>query len=927
MLYGHNTDIRYNFYNDRVKEVISAGEVAEPFTYVPPKAGHLELVCGNAIVFGSITEGYDGVEPIVDTEINYENKVAESTQYDLKTTLYNNPITYTTITVQPWLSSFNYSKGTLVSHPNTFGVDVIWEANEDNNTKEPGTSWGGGYWDYVRGDDGSGITYRNIAGIYLIYIPLIIREDAFYYVRVQGPSFDQIASYVAVFGDTYLEVSNGLQASMAAHGIPYQALFLNHVIGVLPRSDRFVQSPYIEPGDINTVFEGWTVTAYILDLGLTAKYPILKNGATHSFGIVYKDDCGRQCSVIRCAAMEVYLPWYAEDPLILLSTIALLTFKIGHNPPSWATTYEIVYCGNVSMDFFVQMRANAIYSLGDDRYSVMIQDTLDHTREQNMRWKVPDYIWQEGDRMRLIASIDDGTGVATEYTEVYDYEIEQTSLTQYGDVIGGDWLLLQAVDHPVEFEGMDNVLVEIYRPRKGLGVTTYYGTGMVFDIATNEYGHKYHKGDIDQFINQGKITETYAQVYNTANDAWKYMRLNYRDESDQIYPFWAESNAPSDWWENQTKLTSQGWQFLYSKIPLRQSVLPERIRHGGFLITGTQINNLAHFTFEDYIDFPKKNGAITGLREIGFTLKVIQMHKETSVYIQRIQTFNPDGTEQFTLIDNLLGTQRPMEDDYGCQHPESILTNDRYLYYWDNTEGKYIRSAANGQIPISDIKMKRWFKDLLRWIQVHGGGNNLEVRSGANVEHNEIWVTFRVQEEITGAIFSESHGQWIARIDQPTDAYIHLGNYFAHIYNQRLYIMNVDEGQGYLKWAGVNVFAEVQFPSNANPGKMKVYNAMALYCDHQMESLSRYVTIPKEAGYALMETYIAVWENREGVYYGQILKDQNTPGNFATENAKTMNGREMRGRYCLIRLQTTEHDEKVRIYSAIVFSTDSERSY
>ena len=139
--------------------------------------------------------------------------------------------------------------------------------------------------------------------------------------------------------------------------------------------------------------------------------------------------------------------------------------------------------------------------------------------------------------------------------------------------------------------------------------------------------------------------------------------------------------------------------------------------------------------------------------------------------------------------------------------------------------------------------------------------------------------------------------------------------------------MNVDEGQGYLKWAGVNVFAEVQFPSNVNPGKMKVYNAMALYCDHQMDSLSRYVTIPKEAGYALMETYIAVWENREGVYYGQILKDQNTPGNFATENAKTMNGREIRGRYCLIRLQTTEHDEKVRIYSAIVFSTDSERSY
>ena len=180
MIYGHNTDIRYNFYNDRVKEVISAGEVAEPFTYVPIKAGHMELICGNAIVLGNMTEGYDGVEPIVETEINYENKITESAQYDLKTTLYNDPITHTTITVQNWLSSYNYKKGDLVSHPNTFGVQVIWRANADNNTKEPGTSYGGGYWDYVRGDDGSSIIYRNIGGAYFVYIPLAIREDAIY---------------------------------------------------------------------------------------------------------------------------------------------------------------------------------------------------------------------------------------------------------------------------------------------------------------------------------------------------------------------------------------------------------------------------------------------------------------------------------------------------------------------------------------------------------------------------------------------------------------------------------------------------------------------------------------------------------------------------------------------------------------------------
>jgi hypothetical protein len=75
-----------------------------------------------------------------------------------------------------------------------------------------------------------------------------------------------------------------------------------------------------------------------------------------------------------------------------------------------------------------------------------------------------------------------------------------------------------------------------------------------------------------------------------------------------------------------------------------------------------------------------------------------------------------------------------------------------------------------------------------------------------------------------------------------------------------------------------------------------------------------------------METYIAVWNQSEGIFYGRILKDENSPGNFVSANARTMNGREIRGRYCYIRLRTEEHDEKVRIYSVIVLSTDSERS-
>ena len=73
MLTAHNTDYTVAFYNDRVKEIIDPGLMSEPFTYVPIVAGHMELVGGNALVFGKITEGYDVIDISVSTELTYED--------------------------------------------------------------------------------------------------------------------------------------------------------------------------------------------------------------------------------------------------------------------------------------------------------------------------------------------------------------------------------------------------------------------------------------------------------------------------------------------------------------------------------------------------------------------------------------------------------------------------------------------------------------------------------------------------------------------------------------------------------------------------------------------------------------------------------------------------------------------------------------
>jgi hypothetical protein len=1038
----HNTDIEYAFYNDRVKELIPKADIEEPFTYVPIKAGHMELVGGNALVFGEITEGYDVINPSVETVITYEDISDEMPRQGLDVKIeqvgddlyvYLDPV---------WAETTPYNEGRIVQVDSGLGFPWFFRSKVDNNIGHNPIGFGGGTW-WQSIEIWQGVTsIRRVTARILITLPRDVSTGDYYYVVVRNDSegLNLVAEYEVQALDTVADVKLGLQNSLQALGVDVGDILADgddNELYLFERPHDFPNTPYNEPTDLKVVFQNFNpmVSAFFLAEGNVVLHPQLKVGATHSFGIVYKDRSGRTCSVMKTESMNVYIPFYAEEALNNLDTVVNLVFLLYHKPPAWAHTYEIVYFGNMSMSYFMQIRADNITSLGNDRYGVNVQQTFENTYDNNARWRIAPYEWQQGagDRLRLVGYIDETTGVVTKYDEVYDYEIEETG-TQHGEELAGDWLMLQAINHPdwfgnttqientagtldgtvvptqayeegavrvdtitlagggagdtadiycagivreliynasldqtatdfvtvnaadflargvivtapgggtivftmqedsVDFPSQTNIIVEIYRPRKGLGSTEAYGTGMVFEIGEDEYGNKYHKGDVDQVINAVGECTTRAQIENTANDCWKFIRLNFRWESEEVMHFHAESYYPSDWWDEQTafnRLTSMGFPFL-DDLSQRQTVLPERLRHGGFIVTGTRTNNLAHFTFGDFLDLPKKNGKITALREVGYVLKVLQLHKETSIYIGRIANFNADGTPNLTITDQFLGTVYPMNDDFGCQHPNSVMVNGRYLYYWDNNEGELIRSAPNGQIAISgpEYKMSRWFKDLTRWIKANGGAGSLVVNAGANNEYDEVWVTFRMGDDIKGVVFSEKNGRFTTRINQITQAYVHLGNFFAHIYKQRLWIMNVDEGQDWLTWANEPTYAIIEVVSNIEPTKNKVFTSVALFADYEMESLEEYVRIPAEASgvHALQESNMPILDRREGVFFGEIMKDVNSKGVFSDLYDRKLNGNEMRGRYCFVKFFTDRHDDKVRIDSIAIFSTPSERN-
>ena len=528
MIASHDTDYNLSFYNDKVREIMDSSLVAEPFTYVPIKAGHMELVSGNALVFGKITEGYDVVEVSVSTELTYQD-------VSLENPIVNMDVANRLLIIE--MVYFNLGgDGFVDPHP---VAKADWDGTQ---------SW------------------RKLYGVVEITIPAVIIEGAEYNITIKNDKegiVSTTSTYTALPGDGIAEVKAGLIAALTADGFGAEiqaGIWGANKIFIFARNKSFMEVPVYQVGDVDTVFKDFEISANVLSVGYSMKYPQLKCGAVHEFGIVYKDRSNRVCSVIKSKDLSIYIPFYTEEVETadnFIHTINNLVFKIYNKPPDWAESYEIVYFGNISMDYFLQLRVASITPLtyGTDRFSINVQETLEWTYNHNNRWRVAPYEWQAGDRIRLMGTVDAGTGTVTKYDTLYDYEIDETSQTSYGEAIGGDFLTFQATERPASFAGETNVLVEIYRPRKGIGVAgganVAYGTGMVFPIATDSYGNRYHKGNIDQVIDSTGECIVKAEVDNTANDCWKFLRLNYRFETEEIQPFWAESVFPSDWWMNR----------------------------------------------------------------------------------------------------------------------------------------------------------------------------------------------------------------------------------------------------------------------------------------------------------------------------------------------------------------------------------------
>jgi hypothetical protein len=145
---------------------------------------------------------------------------------------------------------------------------------------------------------------------------------------------------------------------------------------------------------------------------------------------------------------------------------------------------------------------------------------------------------------------------------------------------------------------------------------------------------------------------------------------------------------------------------------------------------------------------------ITGIKEVGDVLKIIQPHKETSVYVGKVVAKEADGSDILLDSSQVFGTTHSYVENRGSTYINSIQSNNRHLYYMDISTGEFIRSSANGQLAISThYNMASWFETKAQYLRTYNGFTDIIV--ACDNYYNEVLVSFIAGTTIETVVFSE----------------------------------------------------------------------------------------------------------------------------------------------------------------------------
>jgi hypothetical protein len=519
------------------------------------------------------------------------------------------------------------------------------------------------------------------------------------------------------------------------------------------------------------------------------------------------------------------------------------------------------------------------------------------------------YVFTKGDRIRFITQGDSGRSSSvpfgTPLGTYYDFEI-----IGYKDNNAATNILLINKFGWSAAGITDKFLVEIYSPRLGIQDTVYYAMGEEYDVLSPETANRVHAGQLN---NQDPVSPAVLTATGilTQGDTYYYKRYFSAELGVTYNSGMVESQNMSDLYPSSSY--SKGKSFVV--LQNAQSKKYRFFRWSNKYFSDTSVNGLSRFESANRTkQLNEEDGEIVKIQSVGFTLRVLQEHKPSTIYIGRsvIESDGGEG-EQYTTSSNVLGTIRPMSAQAGTVFPNSVWTEDNATYFFDIYNGEFCRMAENGITPISSYGMKKWFRDKAHTLLL-SGISNVDCISVFDRKHNSLIVTFRDYSNSANnetLVFYEPWNRWITWASFKPEMYARSGDELVSFNGGALWY---HDGRGSRsKYYNTQYNCEIMVVSNIDPDKIKTLEAIELATNNNklgstvasMWSVPE-ITTPVTSYYPngqLTKLYAQNWTPKQGKIYSEVKRDVYTHGTLKLLDL--INGRPMQHNYFKIKLVHT----------------------
>jgi hypothetical protein len=896
------SDFKYeSFYNNEIYVSEALSDFLKSYHYVPQLAESITVIDDNRVLLGNTTDGFDLPQPNVNIDVNSEDVDVLNT--NSSGSILSSMEEYVYITGGASATSRFYE---IPSYQRGYSLSVTAFAQFS-------TYSGSFTFTYTYQHDPNKTDAENLEAMIDEFSSKFREESLFALFGTRNLLYPP--SFYASIDEANFDRNNPIYL---AQGKDDGNLIISHnankidsvLVGSITDLDNKIYISHqntftslTNPAVTTTFNTSISALSYAPDV---SKYKSLQAASSYDLGVVYYDDALRSSGVVKLGKVKT--------PVIDYGTVNAsggyfqklsLEATIDHTPPSNATKYSFVITENSGISDYIWMCLDAIATTDGSFVDIDIRTPiLDIVENQSTKSILQDWVFQKGDRVKIIATPNSAT--------VYDYNYEETldkEILEQDDNSG-----VIKISHNADIAA--RTILMVYRPRKSIDEdnNVYREIGEMMDITGGYHISNGLSGSQDQTSSLPAIIPI---DYGDTS-----IRLRYRDSSNI---FIVEDKNMSDFYESD--FTDLGRpQFYLPDMMYKNDTT--RLVFGGKILPNSNINNISDFEYEDSDVLSTEFGSINGLATKGFTLLVIQDTRVTSYYINKDLITKADGTSELVAQSRVLNNKRVSDYDYGCVNPESIVQKNNHVYFFDAINGCFVRHADNGAFPISDYGVNTFAKDVA------------EKQNLADENDREFWVHGGIDEfnnEVVWAVVWDNETSGAADLETESISFDTLKNQWRSFWDYKFdngFVYLVPNGFSYFRnklccYIGSYVYftesdteympLTIEVIGNQEPLQNKVFNYIGLESNEEMNNDS-YDAVNVDN---IMKTNIPVLKQKEGNWYAEFRRDSLTPM-AGTQLDKARGGRRLRGKWIKVRL-STDVSTDVNINGIIIDSTISNR--